>query len=56
MFGQANAEKHKNEFPMASETVLRSTYMDESMDSVAVDNQALELFSQLDKLWSRAGM
>ena len=39
---QANAEKHnKVEFPMAAETVLKSTYMDDSMDSVADDNQAL---------------
>ena len=50
---QANAEKHKDEFPMAAETVLKSTYMDDSMDSVVDDNQALELYSQLDKLWSR---
>ena len=40
---QANTGKHKNE-------------LDESMDSVADDNQALELYSQLDKLWSRTGM
>ena len=53
---QPNAEKHKDKFPMAAETVLKSIYMDNSMDSVADDNQALELYSQLDKLWPRAGM
>ena len=53
---QANAEKHKGEFPMTTETVLKFTYIYDSMDSVADDNQALELYSQLDKLWSRAGM
>ena len=45
---QLNADKHNDEFPMAAETVLKSTYMDNSMDSVADDNQALELYSLLD--------
>ena len=49
---QANAEKYKDELPMAAETMLKSTYMDESMDSVADDNQALELYGQLDQVWS----
>ena len=31
---QAHVEKHKDEFPMAAETVLKSAYMDDSMDSV----------------------
>jgi len=31
---QKYAEKHRNEFPMAAETVMKSTYMDDSMDSV----------------------
>ena len=53
---QTNAGKHKDEFPMAVETVLKSTYMDDSMNCVKDDNQALEPYSQLDKLWSRAGM
>ena len=53
---QVNSKTHKDELLMAAETVLKSTYMDDSMDSVADDNQALELYSQLDKLWSRAGM
>ncbi|KAJ8049981.1 hypothetical protein HOLleu_02973 [Holothuria leucospilota] len=29
-----NAEKNKNKWPLASETVQLSTYMDDSMDSV----------------------
>ena len=53
---QVNAKKDKDKLPIATETVLKSTYMDDSMDFVADDNQALELYSQLDKLWSRAGM
>ena len=43
---QANAERYKDELPMAAETVLKSTYMDDSMDSVADDSQALELYCQ----------
>ena len=31
---QTQAEKHKDEFPMAAETVLKSTYVDDCMDSV----------------------
>ena len=53
---QVNAEKYRDKLPMAAETVLKSTYMDYSMDSVADKSQALELCSQLDKLWSRAEM
>ena len=43
-------------YPLASETVLKSTYMDDSMDSVLDDSQGMELFKELDKLWSKAGM
>ena len=53
---QPNAEKYKDELPMTAETVLKYTSMDDSMDSVADDNQALELYSQLNMLRSRAGM
>jgi len=53
---QTHAEKHKHELPLAAETVLKSTYMDDSMDSVLDDSQGIELYKQLDELWSRAGM
>ena len=52
---QVNTKKHKDELPMAAETVLKSTYMDDSMDSVADDNQAWELYSQLDKFGQEQG-
>ena len=32
---QTHAERHRDEFPMAAELVLKSTCMDDSMDSVA---------------------
>ncbi|XP_068738295.1 uncharacterized protein [Montipora capricornis] len=53
---QTHAEKHKDELPLAAEAVLKSTYMDDSMDSVLDDSQGIELYKQLDELWSKAGM
>ena len=51
-----HAELYKNDFPMAAETVLKSTYMDDSMDSVLNDEQGIELYNQLSQLWGKAGM
>ena len=48
--------KHRTEYPLAAETALKSTYMDDSMDSVADDQQGIELHKQLSQLWKRAGM
>jgi hypothetical protein len=53
---QQNAKLHQAEFPRAAETVLKSTYMDDSLDSVADDAEAKSLYAQLAKLWSLAGM
>ena len=35
---------------MASETTLKSTYMDDSMDSVQNDTQGLQLYQQLSTM------
>ena len=51
-----HATLYQQKYPMASETVLKSTYMDDSMDSVINDNQAIQLYQQLSKLWEEAGM
>ena len=53
---QTHAEKHKDELPLAAEAVSKLTYMDDSMDSVLDDSQGIELYKQLDELWSKAGM
>lgn len=53
---QKNARKHADKYPLAAETVLQSTYMDDSMDSVENEQQGIELYKQLHKLWSLAGM
>ena len=41
---------------MAAETVLKSTYMDDSMDSVVDESQGIKLHEELNQLWSKAGM
>ena len=53
---QFHAEKHKDELPLAAEAVPKSTYVDDRMDSVLDDSQGIELYKQLDELWSKAGM
>ena len=53
---QQNAEIHKEEFPLAAETVKKSTYMDDSLDSVKTDETAIKLYRQLIELWGKAGM
>jgi len=56
MVSQHNAKLYKDDYPRASETVLKSTYMDDSMDSVDNDKQAIELYEELKGLWGKAGM
>ena len=41
---------------MAAETVLKSTYMDDNMDSVADESQGIKLYEELNQLWSKVGM
>ncbi|XP_067654160.1 uncharacterized protein [Haliotis asinina] len=51
-----HAEDNKREFQLAAETVLKSTYMDDCMDSVTYDETEIELHRQLSQLWTRANM
>ncbi len=53
---QENARRHQETYPMAAETVLKSTYMDDSIDSVETDEEGIELYQQLRDLWNLAGM
>jgi len=41
---------------MASEIVLKLTYMDDSMDSISNESQGIQLYQKLSKLWEEAGM
>ena len=53
---QHNAKMHCSEFPRAAETVCKSTYMDDSLDSVETVEEAIKLHHDLTTLWKRAGM
>ena len=53
---QQHAKRFMDEFPMAAETILKATYMDDSMDSVLDEEKGLELHRQLSLLLSKAGM
>ena len=48
---QEHAKQHQSEFPLVAETILESTYMDDSIDSVPDVKTGVELYSQLSKLW-----
>ena len=53
---QENARRHQDVYPMAAETVLKSTYMDDSIDSVETVQDGIQLYKELDSLWGIAGM
>ncbi len=51
-----HARKWKEEFPQAAETVIRSTLVDDNLDSCATVQQAVQLGRQLVSLFHKAGM
>lgn len=53
---QTHADTNRETYPMAAETVLKSTYMDDSMDSVPTEEDGVKLYRQLSALWEKAGM
>ena len=53
---QHHAKKNKNKYRLAAETVLCSTHMDDSMDSVKTCDEAIKLYKELSELWGKAGM
>eukprot|EP00112_Aurelia_sp_Birch-Aquarium-sp1_P016020 Seg3592.2 transcript_id=Seg3592.2/GoldUCD/mRNA.D3Y31 product="hypothetical protein" protein_id=Seg3592.2/GoldUCD/D3Y31 len=53
---QEHARKREKGFPKAAETVLESTYMDDSMDSAADEEECIRLYRELSALWESAGM
>ena len=56
LVSREHACRHKEDFPLAAETVLESTYMDDNMDSVQDETSGIELYRQLSTLWEKAGM
>ena len=53
---QENALRNQDHYPLAAATVLKSTYMDDSIDSVENDDEGVELYRQLKALWGVAYM
>ena len=53
---QENAQRNQNHYSLATETVLKSTYMDDSINSVENDDEGMELYRQLKSLWGVANM
>lgn len=56
LVSQENAKKHQEEYPRAAEVILNSTYMDDCMDSVKNETEAIQLKNDLKTIWKRAGM
>ena len=53
---QQHARIHQSDFPLAGETILKSTYMEDNMDSVPDVKTAVELYSLLSNLWGSDSM
>jgi len=47
---QEHVWKHQSQSPLGPETVLKSTYMDDNMDSVPDNETGIELYKQLSQL------
>ena len=53
---QQHATMFEQVYPRAAETILKSTYMDDSIDSVISETEGINLYKQLSELWQKAGM
>ena len=53
---QFHAQLFQQSHQRASETILKSTYMDDSMDSVTDEVEGVKLYKELSDLWKQAGM
>ena len=47
---------NKNEYSLAAETVLCSTYTDRIMDSDKACDKAIKLYKEFSELWGKAGI
>ena len=43
-----NARRNQSKYPMVAKTVVKSTYMDDSLDSVETEDDGVELYHQLN--------
>ena len=53
---QHNAKKNLSELPRDAETECKSTYVNDSLDSVETIEEAIKLPHDFTTLWIRAGM
>lgn len=53
---QENARRNQDHYLLAAEIVLKSTYMDDSIDSGERDDDGVELYRQLKASWEVTGM
>ena len=53
---QEHTRKHQSQFLLGAETVLKSTYVDDSMKCVPDKETGIDLYKQLSQLWASAGM
>ena len=53
---QENARRHQDQYPLAAENVLESTYMDDPIDSVENETDDVKLYYELRELWAKAKM
>ena len=56
VLSQQHARQLQQDFPRGAEAILKSTYMDDTMDLTEDDDQAVKLYEELTELWHRAGM
>jgi len=56
LVSQGHARKYELEFPRAAEAIIKSTYMDDTLDSVASIGEARKLKEDLITVWGKAGM
>ena len=49
---QENARRHQHQYPLAAETVMKSTYMDDSIDSV----ETVEKVFSCTRSWTVSGV
>jgi len=56
LISRVNADGFSEKYPSAVEIIKRSTYMDDCVDSVNTEDEAVELFRQLKEIWGHAGM
>ena len=51
---QENTRRHQEEYPLGAESVIKSTYMDDSLDSVETVEGGIKLYKELEGLWRHA--